>query len=64
MPTYPRHPEFAKGVAAAQRIFDQMFADSGWDGQCSMGFAATFTQETYELVNPMVPLPTEPDQDV
>lgn len=37
------------GVQHTEALFDAMWSDGDWDGQVSMGFAATFAQEVYEL---------------
>jgi hypothetical protein len=39
----------AEALDDAEKVFDQMWADPGWDGQVSMGFAATFAQEMDRL---------------
>lgn len=54
---YPRDPEFIKGFATACQIFDRMFADPDWDGQCSIRFASTFIQETDRFMDPNHPIP-------
>lgn len=41
---------FAAGVRAAQGVFEAMWGDPDWDGQCSAGFAATFDQSTCDLL--------------
>jgi hypothetical protein len=38
----------ARGREQAEQVFDAMFYDPDWDGQVSMGFAATFSQNLGE----------------
>jgi hypothetical protein len=40
--------EFDRGLAKAEEILDAMVASGEWEGQYSLGFAATFIQELDE----------------
>lgn len=42
---------YRQGVRAARKVFEQMWQDEDWDGQCSMGFASTFDQGTEALLH-------------
>lgn len=39
-----------EGVRRADELFGKEFADPDWEGQCSIGFAATVSQVFYEEV--------------
>jgi hypothetical protein len=45
----PERGAYLLGVQHTEGLFDAMWSSPDWDGQVSMGFAATFAQEVYEL---------------